>query len=756
MIKAENPVFALALAQRAIAIPPPAFPPKVLCLDYDQGPVGYYRIGVPFYTLNRLGLCKTLLRQQIYQPKTSQKELWALQNLYAEGTATIRRQMDKTMVKAMKKLAEAVVWADIVVVHRPWDLAQNRFLYAAKSQGKLVVIDTDDHLEAIACLGENDMVKWWHMPGRLDIYRQAMGMADLITVAAQGLKQHYEERWPGKVAYVPNPADVYSERWNVPHSKYPEHPITIGYIGGHTHVLDLELVSNALMEIMERFPDVRLKLIGYQPIFSYMLPQDRVDRVDYVALHELPLALADVDISLAPLVDHEFNRLGKALAVDTPIPTVDGWKSMGEISVGDRVFTDDGSLCSVTYVSPIQQGRSCYRVSFGNGASLVTDEDHEWTVQPVFGANRQQTRTLTTGELRAGGVMVRYQSNHSRWRIAGTRPLQLPEATLPIDPYVLGAWLGDGTSTSARITCVDSEILGAIGRVERVSPTTTYEGKTPSYHIGIKAQPRAKTLRSRLRQLDLLRNKHIPSLYLRASYQQRLELLRGLMDTDGYISLDGDCEIGSKFERLAHDVRELIASLGIRTTCRVCHPHVDGRQLGPYWRVRFRVPKDRLFYIQRKWARQEAVMNRESRSSYHMIKAIEPVSSAPVRCIQVDASSALYLAGDSMIPTHNTDTKLMESALAGCAVVCSPVGQYERWGKTATYASTHEEWVAQLSSLLENPDMIQSKAREAARYVLAFRSPDSVASLWYTAYRNALASKITFEPAPYGVQSLRR
>lgn len=228
-------------------------------------------------------------------------------------------------------------------------------------------------------------------------------------------------------------------------------------------------------------------------------------------------------------------------------------------------------------------------------------------------------------------------------------------ADLPIPPYTLGAWLGDGTSAAAQITIgyQDTDVKAYIESegvtCEERSSSNEGSGK---YILG--RGGKRHSLQSKLRALSLLNNKHIPSLYLRADYDQRLSLLRGLMDSDGTIDKRGRCQFVNCNERLARDVHELVCSLGIKASWRESVATLNGRAIRPSYHVTFNPPAGvRVFNLARKAERQS---NRKAgtRSDTRSIVSVEPVESVPVKCIQVANDDGLYLTGRSFIQTHNS------------------------------------------------------------------------------------------------------
>lgn len=362
----------------------------------------------------------------------------------------------------------------------------------------------------------------------------------------------------------------------------------------------------------------------------------------------------------------------KALALDTPVPTPDGWTTMGQLQVGDRVFGIDGKPCRVTNVSPVYRDHDCYRLRFSNGEEVTADAGHLWLTtakvdQPGgkrVGNRQTRTRVRTTEEiaktLRYG---VRGDVNHS---VAMPDPIEGPEMALPVTPYALGAWLGDGHTDAARLTCdrADVEIIEAIraeGWPVREKYQTGSRASTFVLNDGERSlEGRTRSFSAALRKAGLLGNKHIPATYLRASKIQRLSLLQGLMDTDGTISKNGRVlSYVSTSEQLASGVAELLASLGIKFSWRKQRLVCNGRPVpGTAHKLQFMAFRDELpvFRLKRKLDR---MLNRadceiEPRSRTVQIVAAERVESVPVRCITVDSPDHLFLFGRTMLPTHNS------------------------------------------------------------------------------------------------------
>ncbi|HVU65763.1 MAG TPA: helicase C-terminal domain-containing protein, partial [Ktedonobacteraceae bacterium] len=468
-----------------------------------------------------------------------------------------------------------------------------------------------------------------------------------------------------------------------------------------------------------------------------------------------------------PAIIEASTGTGKALDVNTPIPTPTGWKRMGDLRVGDQVFDEQGQPTTVTAAFDVLYNRPCYEVVLSDGSSLIADAEHEWAsytaadrgwsrrqrsevyqakqfvtpeklalLDQLIGSSAlesalsvaeaveiiqghhwsvfQATRTMTP--VNAGKRPARYQQTalltavHERlakdWQeqrrhqraytlvtteqmaatltvntsrranhaIAVAGALELPAADLPIAPYFLGAWLGDGSSYSSQITCADPDILREIEK----DGYTVRQLKSRAIQYAVDDEDGKATSRWRpgimgqLRALNLLRNKHIPEIYLRSSRQQRQALLAGLLDTDGTVNRCGAVEFTTTTPQLAQDVYELACSLGFRPTLRQGTACLNGAACGPKWTLAF-TTEQKVFRLARKvQAHQERLRHfSPERNRFRYVVAIRPVPSRPVRCIQVDSPSHLYLAGRAMIPTHNSLAYLTSVVRSGKVAIVS-------------------------------------------------------------------------------------
>ena len=350
---------------------------------------------------------------------------------------------------------------------------------------------------------------------------------------------------------------------------------------------------------------------------------------------------------------------GKALAVSTPIPTPGGWRAMGDLRVGDQVFDERGHPCTVVAATTVMHDRPCHEVEFSDHTSIVADAAHLWVTRTRAERRRRAPGAARTTLEIATRLRVSGESNH---HVALAGPVQTPEADLPIDPYVLGVWLGDGTSTKAEITVGtgDEQVLHEIeARGYAVWPASGARafrvggrdrGQSATRRLASGRYGADDSLSSVLRAQGLMGNKHVPGAYLFASPEQRLALLQGLMDSDGYVDVYGRCEFVNMREQLSDAVAHLAASLGLRPVKRKKRAMLNGIDCGPAYQVKF-TPRLRVFRLDRKVAR---LKTDACSHAFRAIVDVRPVASVPVRCIEVSSKSGLFLSGESFIPTHNS------------------------------------------------------------------------------------------------------
>jgi hypothetical protein len=320
----------------------------------------------------------------------------------------------------------------------------------------------------------------------------------------------------------------------------------------------------------------------------------------------------------AVVVDH------KGLCLDTDIPTPHGFVKMRDLQVGDTVYGGSGLPCKVTCKSAVHYN-PCFRIRFDDTTEIICDHEHRWKLDTGC--------IVCTDQLRKGDTI----------RIAP--PAENETQELPIDPYVLGLWLADGKHSSSEISKPDKFIFDEIERRGYKLGNDTSGGRNCKTRT-------VKGIRRYLVGLGLLRNKHIPRVYMHASVAQRLDLLRGLMDGDGYANPTRRQGVFVNVNRqLAENVRDLVASLGNRVNMTECTTTGFGK-LCKHHRISFRPMWDNPFMLPRK--HDVAEQWPPSKWGYRKIKLVEGVPTVPTQCISVDSSDQTYLCTKNYIRTHNT------------------------------------------------------------------------------------------------------
>ena len=335
------------------------------------------------------------------------------------------------------------------------------------------------------------------------------------------------------------------------------------------------------------------------------------------------------------------SKAGKALEVDTPILTSTGWSTMGELQPGMFVHTVDGSLTEIVAATEVQYDRPCFRVTTRSGCSVVADARHEWLAR-----SQRRPKIVETAEL--GGT-----SGSARWKIPVTDSLQRLKADLPLDPWLLGYWLGNGSRMNGCISVNENDLTETLTQLRR----TGFTNGEPYVKKGCSTFT-VHGLVTVLKSLNLIDNKHIPPAYLLGSEKQRRALLEGLLDSDGHFVTrengSGTVEFTSVKKHLAEDTLFLMRSLGIKAKIVEGRATLNGQDCGPKYRIHFAASRGNPFCRFRR--RIDALPERElaSRSKTDAIESLVPVESVPVRCIQVAHPSGLFLAGKGLMVTHNS------------------------------------------------------------------------------------------------------
>ena len=364
---------------------------------------------------------------------------------------------------------------------------------------------------------------------------------------------------------------------------------------------------------------------------------------------------------------------GKDTKNSTPILTHNrGWTTIGEIEIGDYVYAWDGTPTKVidTYSPP---KRALVEFTFSDGATLTTSVEHEWVTwthrdrkqynrkdrdsvipynwpnwkESVNNVGQKDYKPFVGPEVRTTQEIIdtfthssRNDLNHS---IPMCKPIEGKHNEEIEDPYYLGYWLGDGFSASLHSLACGKEdewwIYKNWPEFKEVGPCV-YRGVAGSKNF--------------LKRLGLYKNKHFPEEAILASVEQRLAILQGMMDSDGYAG-GNSVEFMSTNRSLADGVLYLARSLGQKPVLSEGRATLDGKDCGPKYRVTWRPAYGiNPFRLPRKAEKVTFGGSQEMRNHHRMIVDYKFVEWEPTTCISVEHPDHLFLAGEALIPTHNT------------------------------------------------------------------------------------------------------
>ena len=351
----------------------------------------------------------------------------------------------------------------------------------------------------------------------------------------------------------------------------------------------------------------------------------------------------------------------KGLPLDTPIATTNGWKTIGTVEEGDMVFDKNGRPTKILHISEIHHN-PCYKIKFDNNDEIIADCDHRWEIS--FEKKRMlnrvihtvyENKVMTTREIAEYLPTVTKRMSRNIPKIMVSKPIECEKKELPIDPYVFGCWLGDGNTADGKITNMYKELWDEIKR-------RGYEiGKDVSQGGAGKAQTRTVFgLTHELRLLNCLHNKHIPDIFMFSSYEQRLDILRGLMDTDGHYNKKRKRFVMSTTQEWqAACLYKLLSTLGVKATkirvngrCNNCKKY----QNGVFERIDVAFYCDFNPFLIRN-IEIERPKNNNNRI-YRNILAVEKTETVETKCLEVESETHTFCCGYNMLVTHNTNREL--------------------------------------------------------------------------------------------------
>lgn len=350
---------------------------------------------------------------------------------------------------------------------------------------------------------------------------------------------------------------------------------------------------------------------------------------------------------------------GKAQPLDSQVLTIDGWKKMGDIELGDKLVSPlNGEMSVVTGIYP-QGVKPIYRVTTYDGRSTKCCLEHLWRFYTDKQVERTRKGCLSSFYVKtAGEIKDEYIDKGKNVYLPVALPYLGEKKNLPIDPYVLGVWLGDGCchSQSFVISGDEKDVIEKVAH--RLSTTYKFHGSNNYsnlfYNNAIVGDVKRKLKEFGLDTYSRLR--FIPNIYLHASVEQRMELLLGLMDSDGYVDWKNRFLFSTTSPRLKENFVELCRSLGYVVSCS--KEKRTKYKSGECWKITIQT-NDIVFSSSKHLGkycsnlRNNKSKNREYRHDFIRIKSIEYVGDMEAQCIMVSNRDHLYVTDDYLV-THNT------------------------------------------------------------------------------------------------------
>lgn len=377
---------------------------------------------------------------------------------------------------------------------------------------------------------------------------------------------------------------------------------------------------------------------------------------------------------------------GKCLSNDTLIPVADerGYVPISELKIGDKVFDEEGNLTTVLGVYP-QGMKHAYSVGFPDGSKIVCNDEHLWNVRKrrAHHANKSY-ETMTLKDMMNYGIVHDLSSGKCRsFYIPMNRAVKREARVYPIHPYAIGVLLGDGSLHSESRLCVSSNDEYVVNKFADLIGAVAAEKSKYNYNWYF-VRPNATDKLKYIQQKELADkcdfkdlffkksiDKRIPREYMYGSIEQRYDLLRGLMDTDGTVSGNDrcNCTYNTNNKLLAEDVQELVRSLGMRASISEVVRNDDAHKNIEY-AVHICVSDDRKYQLF-SLSRHKSKINKHRNTNRKHYRRYDDLAVSSVEdlncememtCIYVDSPSHLFQAGKEHIVTHNT--ALVQGAMA--------------------------------------------------------------------------------------------
>ena len=339
----------------------------------------------------------------------------------------------------------------------------------------------------------------------------------------------------------------------------------------------------------------------------------------------------------------------KGLPLDTPILTDKGWVNMGDLTIRHKVFDKDGKICNIKNISNIHN-KKCLKIKFDNNEEIISDFEHRWLIHK---GNNKKGNVMTSQEIKDYlDSFSKPISSFQTLRILNNEAIDIPNIELPIDPYVFGVWLGDGHKVDGKITQMNKKVWKEIEHRGYILGPDLSQGNS-----GLAQTRTVYGLQKELRKLNLLKNKHLPSIFILSSKEQKIDILRGLMDSDGYYNKHRKRFVLSTTKKNQVEFcTELLASLGIKSTIIPCNKYCKEKIIKGF-DVCFSTDLFNPFLCRN----ENIKIKTNKQNTYRRIVSVEEVEQVLTKCIEVDSVSHTFLCTKRLIPTHNTNEDLFKN-----------------------------------------------------------------------------------------------
>lgn len=366
---------------------------------------------------------------------------------------------------------------------------------------------------------------------------------------------------------------------------------------------------------------------------------ETINRNMSMHLERFPKLSRDIIKAFKQVHDMKAMPSMRAIDDDFPILTKEGFKKIGEVKVGDILYSSSGEETTVLELAKFTD-IELYNVKFSGNTTIPTCLEHLWIVTTLEDLkNGRKSRVVSTENIKDNLK----QGCKFNFRVFNPNPLKFSKKELPIHPYILGYWLGNGYSngTQISISLEDSTFITSQHEKHGFKCKKSNSSNIWTYNIS--------GLKKKLKEINLVKNKHVPDIYLYADEEQRLSFLQGLVDSDGCVDTTGRVTFTNGNQSIIKGLKFLLSTLGIHYTCsKVAKKAAHHLELEV---VSFFTSK-KVSLLPRKATRLKKHEN--LRTQCRRIVGVSYLKKGSATCFKVDSKDRSFLVGNDLIVTHNS------------------------------------------------------------------------------------------------------